>query len=88
MLHGRSGAGLSGATPLSYRELQAWREEMDIGKLHPFEVSGLVILEAAIRHTDDDESEEDDPEVIEEPKKGWPQRAPGRENVDPLRIKE
>lgn len=73
-LHGRSGVGMAGVVPVSYREIESWQRLMDIGHLEPHEVEALVLLDMALFEAYDREGrKEEEPESKENVVTGsWP----------------
>lgn len=62
MLHGRSGATMSGIAPLSYATVDGWIKLMDIQDVEPYHVEALMILDAAMLA---------DPEKVEKEEEGF-----------------
>lgn len=72
MLHGRSGAHMSGLNPLSPVVVAKWAELMDIS-LHPFEFEALLYIDAAMFESSSKEKE-DEEVPRERVHVAWPER--------------
>lgn len=71
-LLGRSGVGMDGAAPLSFREIEAWAR-LTGEQVEPYEAEAVTVLDAVLRYPETGEEEvQQDAEPEEVP--AWPTR--------------
>jgi hypothetical protein len=71
-LFGRSGIGMSNVAPLTYGTIAHWARLTDT-KLHPFEVSALILLDDVMREPEERREEAEAPKPTRDAP-AWPAR--------------
>jgi hypothetical protein len=71
-LHGRSGVGMGGVSPLTYSTIEAWADLMGIELLDTLEVEALLILDGVMLTEEGEPAKDDTPILKQRP--SWPSR--------------